>query len=154
MKTAKSIYWSVLIIFVACITYVASASEIYTWTDSNGVVHYSDVPNNQNAKIITVAKSPPVTTGTGVQAISSGTQESSAPPVVATPQEQQQAQIAQKQTKQYCAEAQKNLATLQQTGRRVYTVSPSGQYKYFNDQERQEQIQKMQEAIKLSCTNS
>lgn len=143
-----------LIVFVTC---VAVASEIYTWKDGNGVVHYSDVPNGQTSQTVTVTKPPPVVTGTpkvipSQTSLPSTGVGASAP--VPTAEEQQQAIAAQKQTEQFCEQAKKNLATLQETGRRVYMVSPNGEYHYFNDQERQDEIKKTQDAIKLNCTKT
>lgn len=128
-------------------------AEVYKWTDANGVVHYSDTPNNQSAEIVELPQIAPVTTNTGPA--QQPPTETSTPATslntTSTAQEQKQAIAQQKQQQAYCEQAKANLSLLQETGRRVYTVTPKGEYVYFNDEQRAAEIKKTQDQIKMFC---
>ncbi|MFN7097197.1 MAG: DUF4124 domain-containing protein [Gammaproteobacteria bacterium] len=143
----KKRFLCLLIILIAC---SAAAAEVYKWTDANGVVHYSDTPGNNDVQIVELPNYPAVVSNVPAEQTSMPSTISAQSPT-ATPQEQQQAIAQQKQQEAYCEQAKANLGLLQETGRRVYTVSTDGQYHYFNDTERQAEIKKTQEQIKELC---
>lgn len=124
---------------------------MYQWTDPDGTVHFSDQATNPAAKPIDVnalpynstpatnpaPKTPPPTTN---------------PAPTATPQEIQAAQEQQTQVDKTCQQYRDNLSLLQETGRRVYQVDKSGEYHYFTDAERQQQITDLNTNIQKYCT--
>ncbi|MBY0544317.1 MAG: DUF4124 domain-containing protein [Gammaproteobacteria bacterium] len=142
---------TLIIALLSLFTCIALADAVYRWTDANGVVHYSDSPSNQDAQVVNITKPTPVTSNVPQPQISSENSAPSSSSSAPSAAETEQAAAAQKQTAAYCAQAKNNLSTLQVTGRRVYTVTPSGQYHYFSEQERQTQIQQIQQNMKLNC---
>jgi hypothetical protein len=149
-KLMKKRFLIILTVLIAC---GATAAEVYKWTDANGVVHYSDAPNNQAAKIVEIPTAPVTTTNTSPaeQPPTATSTPSTSLNTTSTAEEQKQAIAMQKQNEAYCEQAKANLSLLQETGRRVYTVTPKGEYIYFNDEQRATEVKKTQEQIKMFC---
>jgi len=55
MKSSSKIF---AIVLAATLSFSASASEIYTWTDSSGNVHYGDRPSDPKSKRMAIQSRP------------------------------------------------------------------------------------------------
>jgi hypothetical protein len=126
-------------------------AQVYTWTDANGVAHYSDSPSQENAKIVNLAPPVPLTSHMGTSTPAPTESSSSNLPAPPTPQQRQAAIEQQEKLEKFCTDLKYNLSMLVETGRRVYQVLPNGETHYFNDNERQQQIDKTKQELDLYC---
>ncbi|MBU2869410.1 DUF4124 domain-containing protein [Colwellia sp. E2M01] len=123
-------------------------AEVYTWTDTDGVVHYSDKPHFE---------------GDIEQFQPAGDPNLSEPvnPNSQWQQDFQQAQQAKKkqaikkyetetEKQRYCDSLKSNLAIYQQGGR-LYTMSPDGERTYTSDQELADKTKHLIKQIKTKC---
>lgn len=134
----------------------AFAGDIYKWTDDQGVVHFGEQPESQNSEKINI------NAGTSPNSDYENRQQNLANQQAADKKkqdeqlQQQQDQAAgqkyQKQVEDACKSYRDNLATLNEKGRRVYSVDSKGNYHYFDDNEREAQIKQLEDQIKTYCT--
>lgn len=135
---------------------VNASATVYQWTDSQGNVHYSDTPNDNNAKPVEI-NSEPLSPNSDIEQRNQALIEKQRQDKV-----QQQKDAAKQadldnqkkyntQVVQLCATSKNNLKLLQQTGRRAYTIDAKGEYHYFNAEERQQEITRLEAQIKQYC---
>ena len=124
-------------------------AEIYTWTDKNGKVHFSDKPiSNENVTIITHTENNnianPVTINSQWQQDYNKTKQAKAE------RAQKEAKLAYK-NKAYCNQMKSELALINQGGR-FYMMSPEGEPSFQNEEQLKANKKKLTKAIKKTCS--
>ncbi len=121
-----------------------SAGEAYKWVDDNGTIHYAAHPpkNREAQKVKTYSSHRTPTPHSSPVEKKNQKTTASAPTAEAAPQ--------QFKDPERCAQARKNLATLQQYAR-VRSLGEDGQPYYLTPEQKQEHIVEAQQAIKESC---
>ena len=138
-----------LVILLAGITFTGNAlSKIYTWTDENGKVHFSDKPViNQKAATI----KPKVNTNIAKTVTSDSQWQQNYLKTKAEKAEKAKENAEQKRKKQiFCNVLKSKLATLEHGGR-FYSMSPEGEQSYYSDEQLKAKHQKLTKAYKKSC---
>ena len=138
---------TVLLMVSSILTFHVSA-EIYTWTDENGKVHFSDKPiNNEKVTTIKPIENPNISIPTSLN--SEWQQDYDK-----TQQDKTQKKInnaqQKSQTKDYCDNLKSRLAIYQQGGR-MYIMSPEGERNYQSEKELAEKKKKITKQIKQKC---
>lgn len=133
---------------------VLIAAQVYKSTDAQGNVIYSDKPSAGSVPV--QVNTAPIGNNQAVQQTQQiieqqkAEEEQQQKNTVENQQAQQKAK-EEERVKELCENSKTNLALLQDTGRRVYTITPDGEYHYFSDKERQQEIERLQEQIKSYC---
>ncbi len=140
-------------VFVLSNTY----AEIYKSRDADGNVYYSNNPVSNNAEKITLDPAPALSAIQEKQQRQANARaEADQKETTATKQQKAQALVHedyQEQLNKACQRYRNNLALLKEKGRRVYTVSPEGEYHYLSEDERQQQIATTQHNIDMFCSS-
>ena len=134
----------------------ASADQMYKWVDKDGHVHYSQTPppsTSVQAQSVNISAPPPdPVTVQNEQNLSQQIQDKNKQAQDAAQKQQQNAQ-QQAQQKKYCDSLRERLATLQ-VGGRTSTVDAKGNVSYLSDDQRNKQIQDVQDQINKDCGSS
>ena len=136
----------------------AAATEVYTWTDQDGIVHYSDTPQtNIAAQKIEVEGADPTAAGpTAGAATSSQTPDAESPQSAA---EQRREQIAENREErreakaendQLCAKHRQRL-TQMEPARRVFYTDEKGESVRMDDDQRMELIKEDKDFVAKNC---
>lgn len=149
----------------------AAATEVYTWTDEHGVVHYSDAPPNQaeSEKINVQGMYRPGTSGaypTSGESAQSGTASGEAVPAVASPAEapksvaeQRREEIAtnsrerreaREQIDRLCDLHRKRLEQVE-PARRVFYTNEAGESVRMDDDQRMALVDESRAFIQENC---
>jgi hypothetical protein len=145
----------------------AAATEVYTWTDKDGIVHFSDTPraNAESQKIEVEGDPRPATNGaypsseepTASAAASAQTPDGESPQSAA---QQRREQIAQNRearkeaeavTKELCAKHQQRLTQMEPGRRRVFYTNEKGESVRMDDDQRMGLIEEDKEFIAKNC---
>ncbi|NQZ26586.1 MAG: DUF4124 domain-containing protein [Colwellia sp.] len=137
----------ILLLAASTLSFNLSA-EIYTWTDKNGKVHFSDKPiSNENVTIITPTENNnianPVTINSQWQQDYNKTKQAKAE------RAQKEAKLARKNIG-YCNQMKSELALISQGGR-FYVMSPEGERSFQNEEQLKSNKKKLSKAIKKTC---
>lgn len=142
----------------------AAASEVYTWTDADGIVHYSDIPRNpqnpQDSMVINIDGVP--RTGTsGAYPQDTGSATTGAAPVDDQPSlADQRRETLAKDRAEYLAkkaeletECARNRQLLTETEpyRRVMWTNEEGETVRLDDDQRMEIVNKSKDFIAKNC---
>ena len=142
----------------------AAASQVYTWTDENGVTHFSDrQPPETETQVIDMTDKPGGVTYSKPQSASE--QESTAGDAAdttvpdPTPGQQRREQIAQGSAERRAAEAdqsamcqkQRDLLARLEPARRVYYTNEKGEEARMDDQQRIQAIAETRDYIARYC---
>ncbi len=117
-------------------------SGVYKWADDNGLIHYSDQPNEPNAKEFTVqqivtTKSRPIKTD--------DKKDKNAPEVEGTEQaipetvEPEAAKISASEKRKLCNEAKSDVSAIASRGR-MREVNAKGEYVYLSEKQLQQRL--------------
>lgn len=137
------------ILFVATSTLsFNSSAEIYTWTDKDGKVHFSDKPIHDE-KVTTIKPKENNNISKSVSNNSQWQADYNKSKQAKAEQADKNAKQAQK-NKGYCNQLKSELALYQQGGR-IYLMSPEGERKYQSEQELTAQKKKFTKLIKKNC---
>jgi Domain of unknown function (DUF4124) len=144
----------------------AAATEVYTWTDQDGIVHYSDTPlsNAASQKIEVEGAYRPGTSGADPASTepTAGAATSSQTPDGENPQsaaQQRREQIAENREErreakaendQLCAKHRQRL-TQMEPARRVFYTNEKGESVRMDDDQRMELIKDDKEFIDKNC---
>ena len=144
----------------------AAATEVYTWTDQDGIVHYSDTPlsNAASQKIEVDGEYRPGTSGadptsagpTAGAATSSQTPDGESLPSAAQQRREQIAEVreerreAKAEIDQLCTKHQKRL-TQMEPARRVFYTDEKGESVRMDDDQRMELIKEDKDFIAKNC---
>ena len=139
---------SIVLLTASCTLSFNSMAEIYTWTDKNGKVHFSDKPKSDE-KVTTIKPSKnnniskPVSGNRQWQQDYNKTKQAKA--------EKAQKNAKQKQkNKGYCNQLKSELALYEQGGR-LYLMSADGERNYQSEQQLAAQKKKFTKLIKQNC---
>ncbi|MDA8095349.1 MAG: DUF4124 domain-containing protein [Betaproteobacteria bacterium] len=133
----------------------AAHGQIYKWTDSTGLVHYTDQPP-ATAQAVPLSLEAASAPSSGTAASSGGwqAQEKALDKHLAAKKaahDRQAKEEAQKQTERAnCAQAQGTLRTLQ-AGGRIATVNAQGEREFMDDQARVAAIATAQQSVAQWC---
>ena len=150
---------------LACaVSFHAAANQVYTWTDENGVTHFSDrKPPDTDTQVIDMAEKPGGVTYSKPQEASDGEaaaeDATAAAEPVATPGQQRREQIAASSAERRAAEAEENAMCQKQRellarlepARRVYYTDENGQELRMNDEQRMQAIADTRNYIDQYC---
>lgn len=139
-----------LVLFAVLFASAVTATEIYKWTDENGVVHYSDTPGSDASQVVDINPPTPANNAPAAAIAPATTATTSSTPQPSA-EEKQQLALQQKQTEAFCQQAKNNVTLLQETGRRLYIIEPNGQYHWYNDEDRKQALAKTQAEIQQYC---
>ena len=148
----------------------AIATEVFTWTDANGVVHYGDKPpDGQKAQIINVRETPGTTEADPTPGEAQPDPASDAPIMNATNEQEtspprsaadaKREQIAtnrkkrremQAEVDRMCAKHRGRLASIEPT-RRVFYIDESGENVRMDDDERIALVEESKDFITKNC---
>lgn len=146
----------ILLIIISLFLQIAMADTVYTWQDADGKVHFSQTPNDPSAKAVTFEDKAP--NSPALDARRTANQERRQQAEVEKSRAKMDEEIRKEQEEfeaqrtKACAKYQENLKLLQETGRRVYRVTPEGEYHYFSDEERKAEIQRIEQDITRHCS--
>ena len=141
------------LLFAGTFAYAATEGQVYKWTDSGGVTHYSDAPPPKDAQNVQMVK----VTG-GSHSVSAGSAESAEKPAEATaaqpppPPATQNTAMADTTANRAkaCAQARSNLELLQSKFP-VSVAGADGKSQALDDKGRQAQIADASAQIALYC---
>ena len=144
----------------------AAATEVYTWTDQDGIVHYSDtpLPDAESQKIEVEDAYRPDTTGaypsteapTAGAAVTGQTPDGESPQSAAQRRREQIAEDreerreAKAEIDQLCAKHRRRL-TQMEPARRVFFTNEKGESVRMDDDQRMELIKEDKEFIAKNC---
>ena len=154
-------YFLFLLIFAAASGLQAQSTQVYTWTDENGVVHFSDSrPDNPDAISIPAPEAPrPGSTGAYPQADAEITADDEDPALVENfadekrrqlAEARQQAQEQQAERERLCSQATAQLDAIEPS-RRVYYTNDQGETVRLDDEERVRLVAEAQLVIDQNC---
>ncbi|KGJ91870.1 DUF4124 domain-containing protein [Colwellia psychrerythraea] len=146
MKKLKLIS-TILLVASSTVSFNLSA-EIYTWTDKDGKVHFSDKPINDE-KVTTIKPKENNNISNSVSNNSQWQQDYNKSKQAKAEQQQKDAKQVQK-NKNYCNQLKSELAVYEQGGR-LYLMSPDGERIYQSEQQLTAQKKKFTKLIKKSC---
>lgn len=133
---------------------VAVAGEIYTWKDSKGVVHYSDVkPESNDVKVLKAGTQ----RDTSDPAPAPAKKDSVAvDPDAAFRKRQAEAAEADKKSQQAAAlkencDAARNQLTALRSGERMARYNAAGEKEVLDDSAREAEIARVQRTVDSSC---
>jgi len=137
---------------------VAFATDVFTWTDEDGVVHYSDLPpedvNSEQIDVPGLYKPGTVETTTGATADQA---EPGATPQSAAQQtrerimeDRQERRTAREEIEQLCARHRTRLAQME-PARRVFFTNEAGESVRMDDDQRMGLIEESKEFIAKNC---
>ncbi|WP_019030107.1 DUF4124 domain-containing protein [Colwellia piezophila] len=138
-----------IILLLLASTYSFNLSaKIYTWTDKEGKVHFSDKPvADEKVTIITPKKNKnianPVTTGSQWQ------QDYNKAKAAKAKKAQKESQLLQK-NRGYCQQLKRELATINRGGR-IYVLSLSGERTFKNEAQLKKDKKEITKAYKKTC---
>lgn len=146
MKNLKQL--TLILLFASSTLSANLAAQIYTWTDENGKVHFSDKPivnetvttvqpkiNNNVADTVTTDNQWQQNYNKNKQAKAEKAKESAE---------------KTRKNKSYCNQLKSKLATLKQGGR-LYAMSPEGERNFYSDTQLKAEIKKLAKLFKKSC---
>jgi hypothetical protein len=146
------------------LSFHATADQVYTWTDENGVTHFSDrEPPDTDTQVIDMAEKPGGVTYSKPQEASDGeavAEDSTAAAEPAmTPGQQRREQIVESSADRRAAEAEENAMCQKQRellarlepARRVYYTDENGEEIRMNDEQRMQAIADTRNYIAQYC---
>jgi hypothetical protein len=125
-----------------------SSAEIYTWTDKDGKVHFSDKPINDE-KVTTIKPRENNNISKTVSSNSQWQQDYNKTKQAKAKERQKNAQQKQK-NKGYCNQLKSELALYEQGGR-LYLMSADGERSYQSEEQLAAQKKQFAKLIKQNC---
>ena len=131
-----------IILFYCCFTY----GEIYKWLDEHGNPQFSDEPPKHGQyKKLNISPSPDISTSEDAPSTSS----SMSGEMIKKQKAQQELAEKQQLLEQECLRAKDYLEAVQTA--KIYDLNNQGERVYKSDQERANEIKRVERAIKLHC---
>ena len=153
--------------FAWCWISSVAANDIYTWTDQDGIVHYSDTPlsDGESQKIKIGGTYSPATTGAyppseapaASAAVSSQTPDGESPQSAAQQRREQIAENreerreAKAENDKLCAKHRQRLTQMEPGRRRVFYTNEKGESVRMDDDQRMGLIKEDKEFIAKNC---
>ncbi|MEY8214460.1 MAG: DUF4124 domain-containing protein [Colwellia sp.] len=136
-----------LLVASSCLSF-NSIAEIYTWTDKNGKVHFSDKPISDE-KVTTIKPKENNNISKTVSNNSQWQQDYNKTKQAKAKEVQKKAKQKQ-ENKVYCNHLKSELALYEQGGR-FYLMSPDGERNYQSEEQLTAQKKKFTKLIKQNC---
>jgi len=137
-----------ILLTASCSLSFNSMAEIYTWTDKNGKVHFSDKPISDE-KVTTIKPRENNNISKTVSSNSQWQQDYNKTKQAKAIAAQKNAKQKQK-NKGYCNRLKSELALYEQGGR-LYLMSPDGERNYQSEEQLTAQKKKFTKLIKKNC---
>lgn len=140
----------VLLLSIALVS-IASASEIYKWTDDQGNIHYTDKPDHQPSERLFIASRP--TDNASVQAQIQARRDhqaaaaAAAAPKGPTPDE---IQARARERAENCSKYEERLTRFSHS-RRLYREDKNGERVYLGETETQVVREKVRQQVEENC---
>lgn len=136
-----------LLLASSCLSFNSTA-EIYTWTDKNGKVHFSDKPISDE-KVTTIKPRENNNISKAVGTNSQWQQDYNKTKQAKAKEDQKNAKQKQK-NKGYCNQLKSELALYEQGGR-LYLMSADGERNYQSEEQLTAQKKRFTKLIKQNC---
>lgn len=141
---------------LALVSGLAAAAQMYKWVDKDGHVHFSQTPppsTGVQAQQVNISAPPPDPTSLQnsqnlQQQIAEQNEKAKA-----DPEQEKQKQSAEAQKKAHCDDLRSRLNVLNSSGRTA-TVDAQGNMNYLSDEDRQKQMQAIEDQISRECGGS
>jgi len=161
MNNFSRLACSSIVFFAALATAQGQTQSVYTWTDENGVVHYTDTPpDNPNAVQIPATEAyRPGSTGAYPEADAAVTGDEEEPAAVESYADDQRKQLeaarkeaAAKQAERarICKEARDQLENIEPS-RRVFFTNEQGETERLDDEQRVAMVEQAKALIAQNC---
>jgi len=137
-----------LLLVLTCVLSTDLAAEIYTWTDKDGKVHFSDKPI-ESEKVTTIKPTENNNMANAVTKNSQWQQDYNKTKQAKAEQAQKDAKKARK-NKGTCDQLKRQLATINQGGR-IYVMSPEGERNFQSEEQLKAEKKKLTRAFKKTC---
>ncbi len=131
--------------FILALFSLSAQAKIYRWTDTNGVVHFSQLPP-PGVKAKAIGEKPISTLSGANQTPSRHAGQASGPPQTGS----KTAPTSAKASPADCKTARKNLTVLQ-SGQRLKLVLPDGKTEWLNQQEREKHLKQTRDFLQQYC---
>ncbi len=149
------------VVIVCIVPAGAMASEVYTWTDENGIAHYSDIPPEQQASKVMRILGAPKTGTTGAYPQDTGSATAGVDPDNDQPTmaQQRREELAKDRAERRaekakleseCAKTRQLLADTEPY-RRVMVTNDKGETERLDDNQRMEIVKKSKDFIAKNC---
>jgi hypothetical protein len=130
---------SIILSAISCLLYQASSyAGVYKWTDSKGMVHYSDQPNEPDAEELTLRQNVTTTPRT-IKTDDAADEDKNTETAIAEPTEPVEKKIPAAEKRKLCNEAKSDIAAISGRGR-MREVNAKGEYVYLSEKQRQQRI--------------
>jgi len=136
-----------LAIFISCNGYAAG---IQKWADENGQVHYGDSPPAQTQTESIRVSRPPSNPGKALPRFTGSKDAEDAATETGSTKKQAQTETSEEVDNQQCAQAQKDLKTLNRSAR-IRLKLDDGTVRYMSQEEKDERRKITEEDIKQFC---
>ena len=136
-----------LLVFISLFSLNLQA-EIYTWTDKNGKVHFSDKPI-ADEKVSTIKPKENNNIANTVTKDSQWQRDYNKSQQTKAEQAQKKAEI-KKKNKGYCNQIKRQMATIDHGGR-IYVMSPEGKRTFQSEAQLKAEKKKLTKAFKKTC---
>ncbi len=124
------------IICLLCQT--SSYAGVYKWTDSKGVIHYSDQPNKPDAEKFIIRHNT-TTTPRAIKTDKEADEGKKTETATAEPTEPVEKKIPAAEKRKLCKQAKNDIAAISGRGR-MREVNAKGEYVYLSEKQRQQRI--------------
>lgn len=143
-----------LVLFLAAPAAV-SASDIYRWTDENGIVHFGDRPSGATSeRVVTIDSDPTdpaaVQARLNTRAVDQTTPTADEATAATAPQTEKELRAAAKERAEKCTMYRERLQTFL-TSRRLYREDEDGERVYLDEEETLAARAKVQEQVVEFC---
>ena len=151
MRAARSAAVATLV-GAACVAGPASG-VLYKWTDTNGVVVYSDQPPPGNVKVDTLAGPPPLANPNAARELANKELDQKRQQATAaeTAQKAGQQKVDAEKQAAACRDARAELTRLAADQILLYSVNEKGEQVFMNDTERRRRREAAEVFLKANC---
>jgi hypothetical protein len=146
MKTLPQI--SSILLLISSTFSFHLAAEIYTWTDKEGKVHFSDKPI-ANEKVTTIKPNVNENIANAVTKDSQWQQDYKKTKETKAQQAKKNSEQA-RENKLYCNQIKSEMATIDQGGR-LYVMTPEGERKFQSEAQLKSEMKRLKKAYKKTC---
>lgn len=127
-----------------------AGAALYKWTDSKGVVHYSDQPPVGDYKTEMVGKAPPPSNPNAVKDMANKEAEFKKRQLerVETANKIDKARADSAKLKEFCAQAAGQMMALQQTNVAIYRVNEKGERVFLEEADRKSEMARLEKSMR------
>jgi hypothetical protein len=136
--------------FAACAFALPAGAALYKWTDSKGVVHYSDQPPIGDYKTEMVGKAPPPSNPNAVKEMVNKEAELKKRQLerVETANKNDKARADSAKLKEFCSQAAGQMMALQQTNVAIYRVNEKGERVFLEEADRRSEMARLEKSMR------